>query len=159
MSTSGLAAAATIRVSNELGKGDHRAMRRAAFVLMGMAIAFMAAWGLVFILGKNVLPFLYIDDIDVVKLAGPLIVVAGLFQISDGMQVVCAGALRGLHDVKVPSIFIFISYWVIGLPMGYWLGFHTSLGPLGIWVGLLTGLTLTASAMFGRFRYLARRAL
>ncbi len=159
MTTSGLAAAAAIRVSNEWGKGDRVAMRRVAFVLMGMALAFMSAWGILFIAGRNALPYFYINDTEVVTIAGPLIVIAGLFQLSDGMQVVCAGALRGLHDVKVPSVFIFISYWIIGLPLGYWLGFHTALGPVGIWIGLLLGLTLTAAAMFSRFRYLSAKAI
>ena len=159
MTTSGLAAAATIRVSNELGKGDIKALRKVAFVLIGMAMSFMTAWGIIFIFGRNFLPHLYVEDMDVITLAGPLIIIAGLFQLSDGLQVVCAGALRGLQDVKVPSVFIFISYWIIGLPLGYWLGFHTRLGPVGIWMGLLIGLTLTASAMFWRFNYLSKKIL
>jgi MATE family multidrug resistance protein len=159
MTTSGLAAAATIRVSNELGKGNGHALRKVAFVLLGMALAFMTVWGAIFILGKNYLPHLYVDDPAVIALAGPLIIIAGLFQLSDGMQVVCIGALRGLQDVKVPSLLIFISYWIIGLPLGYWLGFHSGMGPAGIWTGLLIGLTLTASAMLWRFNYLSKRLL
>ena len=159
MTTSGLAAAATIRVSNELGKSDIKALRKVAFVLLGMALAFMTAWGITFIVGKNLLPQLYVDDVEVITLAGPLIVIAGLFQLSDGMQVVCIGALRGLQDVKVPSVLIFISYWIIGLPLGYWLGFHAGLGPVGIWTGLLIGLTLTASAMLWRFNYMSKKLL
>ena len=159
MTTSGLAAAATIRVSNELGKRDGRGLRRAAFILHGMALALMTVWALIFILGNNYLPHLYVEDVDVIVIAGPLIIIAGLFQLSDGMQVVCIGALRGLQDVKVPSVLIFISYWIIGLPLGYWLGFHTGMGPVGIWIGLLIGLTLTASAMLWRFNYMSRRLL
>lgn len=157
MTTSGLAAAATIRVSNELGKSDYAGVRRSAFVLLGMALSFMTVWGIIFLLGRNHLPYLYVDDLQVIALAGPLIIIAGLFQLSDGMQVVCIGALRGLQDVKVPSVLILISYWVIGLPLGYWLGFHAGLGPVGIWTGLLIGLTLTASAMLWRFHSLTRR--
>lgn len=159
MTTSGLAAAAAIRVSNELGKRDIKALRKVAFVLIGMALSFMTAWGVIFILGKNFLPHLYVDDMEVITLAGPLIIIAGLFQLSDGLQVVCIGALRGLQDVKVPSVFIFIAYWVIGLPLGYWFGFHTSLGPVGIWTGLLIGLTITAAAMLWRFNYMSRKLL
>jgi MATE family multidrug resistance protein len=157
MTTSGLAAAATIRVSNELGKGNLRQARQSAFVLLGMALTFMAVWGIIFLLGRNHLPLLYVDDMDVVAIAAPLIVIAGLFQLSDGTQVVVIGALRGLQDVKVPSVLILISYWVIGLPLGYWLGFRLNLGPIGIWTGLLIGLTLTASAMLWRFHSLTRR--
>ena len=159
MTTSGLAAAATICVSNELGKNDIKALRKIAFVLLGMALTFMTAWGITFITGKNFLPQLYVEDMDVVTLAGPLIIIAGLFQLSDGMQVVCIGALRGLQDVKVPSVLIFISYWIIGLPLGYWLGFHGGLGPVGIWTGLLIGLTLTASAMLWRFNYMSKKLM
>lgn len=157
MTTSGLAAAATIRVSNELGKGNLRQARQSAFVLLGMALTFMSVWGIIFLLGRNHLPLLYVDDMDVVAIAAPLIVIAGLFQLSDGTQVVVIGALRGLQDVKVPSVLILISYWVIGLPLGYWLGFRLNLGPVGIWTGLLIGLTLTASAMLWRFHSLTRR--
>jgi len=159
MTTSGLAAAATIRVSNELGKRDIPALRKVAFVLMGMALSFMMVWAIVFVLGNHFLPQLYIEDLEVINIAGPLIIIAGLFQLSDGMQVVCAGALRGLQDVKVPTVFIFISYWIIGLPLGYWLCFKLGFGPIGIWTGLLLGLTLTASAMFWRFNYLSRKLL
>jgi MATE family multidrug resistance protein len=157
MTTSGLAAAAAIRVSHELGKGDVPALRKAAFVLLGLALSFMTVWGFIFVAGRNILPHFYVDDVAVITLAGPLIIIAGLFQLSDGMQVVVIGALRGLRDVKIPSVLIFISYWIIGLPLGYFLGFHTSLGPVGIWTGLLVGLTLTATAMVWRFNYLSKK--
>ena len=85
--------------------------------------------------------------------------IAGFFQLADGTQVVCIGALRGLQDVKTPSIFIFIAYWVIGLPLGYWLGFKMGYGANGIWMGLLIGLTLTAIAMFFRFHRLSKKLL
>lgn len=157
MTTSGLAAAATIRVGYFLGKRDISNLRVAAFTLMVMAISFMTMCALIFITGKNVLPGLYVTDREVIGIASPLLVIAGLFQLSDGIQVVCAGALRGLQDVKIPSIFIFIAYWVIGLPLGYWLGFKMHYGAQGIWFGLLAGLTLTALAMYLRFAFLSKR--
>jgi MATE family multidrug resistance protein len=159
MTTSGLAAAATIRISNELGRGDIVQLRRVAFVLIGMALGLMAMWAIIFIAGHQLLPLLYIDDPAVIAIAGSLIVIAGFFQLSDGLQVVCIGALRGLQDVKVPSMLIFVSYWVIGLPLGYWLGFKAGMGPNGIWMGLLIGLTLTASAMLIRFNRLSKKLL
>jgi MATE family multidrug resistance protein len=79
------------------------------------------------------------------------LIIAGLFQLSDGIQVVCIGALRGIRDVKIPSLLIFVAYWVIGLPLGYALGFKLGWGANGIWTGLLAGLTLTAIAMLVRF--------
>jgi MATE family multidrug resistance protein len=159
MTTTGLAAAATIRVSNEMGKGNFRTMRTVGFTLLGLALTVMAIWGLIFILGKDFLPTLYINDIDVITIAAPLIVIAGFFQLADGTQVVCIGALRGMQDVKIPSVFIFLAYWVIGLPLGYWLGFKMNYGAIGIWIGLLIGLTLTAIAMFIRFHQLSKKLL
>jgi len=159
MTTSGLAAAATIRVSNELGRGDWITLRRVAFVLLSMAMAIMALWGLLFVAGRNFLPTLYVGDPEVVAIAAPLLIIAGFFQLSDGVQVVCIGALRGLHDVKIPSLFIFLAYWVIGLPLGYVLAFHVGWGANGVWTGLLVGLTLTASAMTLRLLRMTRPRL
>ncbi len=157
MTTTGLAAAATIRVSNELGRKDFTTLRTVAFTLLWLAIAIMFLWGLLFIIGKNFLPELYVSDADVIAIASPLLIVAGFFQLSDGIQVVCLGALRGIHDVKIPSLFIFISYWVIGLPLGYWLAFKMNWNATGVWVGLLIGLTLTATAMVWRFHLLSNK--
>lgn len=159
MTTSGLASAATIRVSNELGKRNIKGMREVAYTLLMMAMVFMTLWAILFIIYRNFLPTIYVDDIEVIQIAAPLIVIAGFFQLSDGAQVVCAGALRGLQDVKVPSLFIFVAYWIIGLPLGYWLGFKAGYGGQGIWFGLLIGLTLTALAMFFRFRTLSKNLL
>jgi multidrug resistance protein, MATE family len=155
MTTSGLAAAATIRVSHFLGKKDYSNLRQSAYSLLGVALLIMTAWAIFFIVGRNFLPVLYVHDAEVIAIAGPLLIIAGLFQLSDGAQVVCIGALRGLQDVKIPSLLIFISYWIIGLPLGYCLAFIFGWGAIGIWLGLLLGLTLTATAMFLRFKKLA----
>lgn len=159
MTTSGLGAAATIRIGNYLGKNDIASLRTAGFTLMMMALALMTVWGIAFVIWRHELPLFYINDSDVISMAAPLLIIAGLFQLSDGMQVVCAGALRGLQDVKIPSLMIFVSYWIIGLPLGYWLGFSFGLGANGIWIGLLIGLTITASAMFLRFHLLTKKLL
>lgn len=159
MTTSGLGAAATIRVGIFLGQRDAVGLRRAGFTLIGLAILIMLMWAIAFITGKHFLPSLYIDDIAVLAVAAPLMVIAGFFQLSDGMQVVCAGALRGLQDVKIPSLLIFIAYWVIALPVGYVFAFPLGFGALGIWSGLLLGLTLTASAMVWRFHHLSRKMM
>lgn len=157
MATAGLAAAATIRVSYFLGRKDFNNLRLASYSLLLMALAFMTACALLFILGRHWLPALYVDDREVIEIASSLLIIAGLFQLSDGTQVVCIAALRGLQDVKFPSALIFVAYWIIGLPLGYWLGFMTDNGAQGIWLGLLIGLTLTAMAMLWRFRSLVRR--
>jgi MATE family multidrug resistance protein len=159
MTTSGLGAAATIRVGNFLGKKEIQTMRDIAFSLLGMATVIMILWGILFIVGKNFLPTLYIDDPEVIAAAASLLVIAGFFQLSDGLQVVCIGALRGLQDVKIPSLLILVSYWVIALPLGYWLAFPMGFGAKGVWYGLLIGLSITAIAMIIRFHRLSRKLM
>ena len=159
MTTSGLGAAATIRVGNFLGKKEIQTMRDIAFSLLGMATVIMILWGILFIVGKNFLPTLYIDDPEVIAAASALLVIAGFFQLSDGLQVVCIGALRGLQDVKIPSLLILVSYWVIALPLGYWLAFPMGFGAKGVWYGLLIGLSVTAIAMIIRFHRLSRKLM
>lgn len=159
MTTSGLGAAATIRVGTFLGRRDQPSVRRAGYTLIGLGAGLMFVWAVAFITGRNFLPGLYINDPDVLAIAAPLMIIAGFFQLSDGMQVVCAGALRGLQDVKVPSLLIFMAYWVLALPSGYLLAFQLDWGAVGIWLGLLLGLTLTATAMVIRFNRLSRQPL
>ncbi len=157
MTTAGLAAAATIRVSYFLGKRDFKNLRLASYTLIIMALVFMTACAMAFVVGRHWLPTLYVNNTEVIQLATSLLIIAGLFQLSDGTQVVCIAALRGLQDVKIPSLLIFVSYWIIALPLGYWLGFRMGYGAQGVWLGLLIGLTLTAIAMFMRFRMLVNR--
>jgi len=154
MATSGFAAAATIRVANFMGKKDFQNAKMAANGLLAMAIALMGVTAIGFIACRFWMPSLYVSDLDVINIAAPLLIIAGFFQLSDGIQVVCIGALRGIRDVKIPSVLIFIAYWIIGLPLGYWLGFKLGWGANGIWMGLLIGLTLTAIAMLIRFNRL-----
>lgn len=156
MTTSGLGAAATIRVGNFWGQRDTNNLRASAFTMIGMAILVMTAWALLFIFGRYFLPSLYIEDQAVIELTASLLIIAAFFQLSDGIQVVTAGALRGLQDVKIPSMLIFVAYWIIALPLGYWLAFPLKMGANGIWIGLFLGLTLTAGAMVVRFYKLSR---
>lgn len=157
MTTSGLASAATIRVGHFLGKKNKPQLSTAAYTLIIMALGLMVAWAVLFIAGRYFLPTLYISDEAVITMTGTLLIIAGFFQLSDGMQVVCAGALRGLQDVKIPSLLIFVAYWVIALPLGYYLAFSLEVGPEGIWYGLLIGLTLVAGALFIRLRNLMQK--
>ncbi len=159
MTTSGLGAAATIRVGIFLGQRDKRNLRSAAFTMILMGVFLMTAWALLFIFGRYFLPSLYIDDPAVIEFTASLLIIAAFFQLSDGIQVVCAGALRGLQDVKIPSVLIFVAYWIIALPLGYWLAFPLGLGANGIWIGLFVGLTLTATAMVIRFNRLSKKQL
>ncbi|QNE38728.1 MATE family efflux transporter [Hymenobacter sp. NBH84] len=152
MAASGIAAAATVRVGNFYGFGDGPGARQAGFTAYWLTFLFMGTMGLILVAGRQVIPYLYNDTTLVVEQAAGLLLIAALFQVSDGLQVVGLGALRGLEDVKVPSIVALLAYWAVGLPIGYGLGFGLGWGATGVWVGLLTGLTLVAGVLLWRFR-------
>lgn len=151
MAASGLGAAATVRVGNQMGQRDYPAMRLAAITCLQMAVAFMAFAGLSFLLGRFYFPTLYTDDPEVILISAELLIIATLFQISDGAQVVMLGALRGLSDVRWPTYITFFAYWAVALPGGYLLGKTLEMGPWGMWIGLGSGLTLSASLLYWRF--------
>ena len=147
----GIGAAGAIRVGTFLGAKDKKATRKAGFSALGVATLFMMVSGTVFILFREQLPYLYNDNPQVVDFAVSLIIVAAFFQLSDGIQAVGQNILRGLTDVKVPMVLSFISYWLVGVSVGYLLGFHFEMGVVGVWIGLLTGLTVTAVFFTIRF--------
>lgn len=147
----GLGVAATVRVANQLGLGDYKTMREAGFSSILMAVAFMGICGIAIVLFRYQLPLLYLDNLEVIQLAATLLIVAALFQLSDGIQLVALGALRGMQDVLIPSIITFISYWLIALPLGALLAIHFELQALGMWIGLLFGLTVSAIMLLLRF--------
>lgn len=159
MMASGLSAAATIRVGNQLGRNDIVTLRRAAFTIFIMVGVFMTVCGIIFYFGRYYFPTFYIDDIKVINLSASLIAIAAFFQLSDGVQVVSLGSLRGLKDVKIPTVFTFIAYWVLGLPIGYWLGFERNFGAVGIWIGFLVGLTVAATMLSLRFNKITKKLL
>ena len=147
----GIATASTIRVSTNMGEEDFIEMKRAGFSAFILASIFMAFAASLFILLKDFLPTLFITDNEVIPIAASLIVIGALFQISDGIQAVGLGVLRGLTDVKFPMLITFIAYWVIGLPSGYYFGFNMEMGAVGVWIGLLIGLTVAAVVLPLRF--------
>jgi MATE family multidrug resistance protein len=159
MMATGLATAGMIRVSNQIGKGNLKAMREAGMVVFGMVVAFMFSCALIFFSLRYFLPTLYIDDPEVIALSASLLIIAGLFQLSDGVQVVGLGVLRGMEDVKVPTLVTLMAYWVLGLPLGYVLAFEFGMAEKGIWYGLLIGLSITAVMLFYRFHQLSKRKL
>lgn len=156
MVTSGLAAAGTIRVSYFSGRRDPGNLKRSSDTMLVLGMSVMMIFAMIFIGANTFLPHLYVNDVEVIQFASTLLIIAGLFQLSDGAQVICIAALRGLQDVKVPMVLIFVAYWLVGLPMGYWLAFNKGLGAQGIWLGLLTGLTMTAILMYTRLRFKIR---
>lgn len=147
----GIGVAGSIRVGTFLGADDRKNTRKAGFSAVSVAVMFMAVFGLTFILLRNYLPLLYTDNNEVIGYAVNLLIVAAFFQLSDGIQAVGQNILRGLTDVKVPMILSFISYWIVGVSISYYLGFILNLGVTGIWLGLLAGLTTTAIFFSIRF--------
>ncbi|MBR9998446.1 MAG: MATE family efflux transporter [Cyclobacteriaceae bacterium] len=152
MMATGIATATTIRVGNQMGKNDAIMLRKVGFTGFLMGAAFMGISAIALIVLNGYLPTWYIDDQEVINLASRLILIAAVFQISDGLQVVGLGALRGMADVKIPTLVTLLAYWILALPIGYFFGIYLDFGASGIWIGLLTGLTVTAALLIYRFR-------
>ncbi|HXH00377.1 MAG TPA: MATE family efflux transporter [Sphingomicrobium sp.] len=151
----GMAQAATVRVGLALGRGDRAGIARAGWSAWVMGTGFMALMALVIWFSPRSLMTLFLEDsaanANVIALGVSFLAVAAIFQIVDGAQVVGAGILRGLHDTRVPMMFTFLGYWVIGLGVGLWLAFRAGWGGVGIWTGLALGLAIVAVLMLGRW--------
>ncbi|RKK06066.1 MATE family efflux transporter [Pseudoroseomonas wenyumeiae] len=156
----GIGQAATARVGLAAGAEDRPGIRRAGWTAIGLAAGFMASTALVLLLVPGFLAALFLppDLVETRRLAATLLMVAGLFQLADGVQVAAAGELRGLKDTRLPLLYAALGYWVLGLPVGMLLGFTAGLGPLGIWFGLAAGLAAVALMMTLRWRRLAMLA-
>ena len=155
----GLGVTSTIRVGNQKGRGDFQTLRRVAISNFMLVFLIETCFAIMFIVLRGWLPTIYVDDLEVIFLASQLLIIAALFQLSDGMQVVILGALRGLQDVKIPTLICFIAYWIIGFPISYFLGKQENMGSMGIWIGLLAGLSFSALMLYIRFNYLSKRLL
>ena len=164
----GLSVAAMVRVGNQKGLQDYKNLQVVARSIFLLTILLEIAFALLFVALHNVLPHFFLnmenvsllhDNTEVISLAASLLLVAAVFQISDGVQVVVLGALRGLQDVKIPTVITFIAYWVIGFPISFYLGLYTNLKGTGIWIGLLAGLTAAAIFLYLRFNYLTNKMI
>ena len=162
----GFSVAAMIRVSNFKGSKDYKQLITVARSIFLLAIMVETFFGIVFVISHNFLPHLFLnmsdasqqlDNTEIIFIASKLLLVAAVFQISDGIQVVVLGALRGLQDVKIPMYITFVAYWIVGFPISYYLGRHTNLGATGIWIGLLAGLTAAALFLYIRFARLTKK--
>lgn len=156
MGVLGISQAGGILVGNAVGEQNVNLVRKNGFIAILLGMIWMSASGLVFITFRNYLPYIYIRDEAVIQIASQLLVIAALFQLSDGVQAVGIGILRGLTDVKGPTLITFIAYWIISLPIGYILGFTLNLGVVGVWIGLLIGLSCSALMLTIRFNYKSR---
>ena len=164
----GLSVTAMIRVGNQKGLRNYEELQRIAKSIFLMGIMFASVFALLFLIFHDIFPALYLDldDVnnysdnqEVVSIASKLLLVAALFQISDSAQVIFLGALRGLQDVKIPTVLTFIAYWMIGFPTSYFLGKESAYGSTGIWIGLLVGLASASIFLYLRFIYLTNRLI
>jgi multidrug resistance protein, MATE family len=145
----GFSQAASVRVGRFFGAGNPAATRRAGWTVYGLTVAYMVTVASVMLLAPATLISIFVDihspqNRAVVQLGSTLLMCAALFQLGDGVQVTCLGMLRGLHDTTVPMLLTAVGYWGIGIPLGAMLAFYAGLGPVGIWLGLASGLSAVA---------------
>lgn len=158
MMATGISSATAIRVGAAVGRGGHEGVFRAGVAAFVLAVGFMSLAALLFLTANDWLVSLYIrDNPTVMRIAASLVIMAGFFQLSDGVQVVALGGLRGLSDVNVPTLMSLFSYWGVALPMSYVLAFPFGLDAVGVWIGLLAGLSIAAVLLTVRFFRLIRR--
>ncbi len=164
----GLSVVSMIRVSNQKGLNDYKQLVVVARSIFLLAILIEILFAIMFVSLHQVLPYLFLnmenqsqllENQEVIAIASKLLLVAAVFQISDGIQVVVLGALRGLQDVKIPMYITFVAYWIVGFPISFYLGEYTSLKAIGVWIGLLAGLTTAAVFLFIRFHYLTKKMI
>lgn len=159
----GIAEATTVRVGHALGRGDRAGVRRAAFAGMALVLCTQAVSATIMLTANHAIAGLYTADAAVAGLAASLLLYAALFQFPDGVQVLSAGALRGLKDTRMPMLLALFAYWCIGMPVGValglgWGGLVPAMGPRGMWLGLTAGLSVAAVLLARRFLRSSSRA-
>lgn len=153
----GLSIAATIRIGNQKGLNDFINLRRIAISFFFMIILIEILFAIIFLLASNLLPWLYLEKIssydimETANIASKLLLIVALFQIFDGIQIVAQGSLRGIQDVKTPSLICFFSYVCFGIPIMTYLGLYTEFKALGVWIGFLVGLAIASILLSIRF--------
>lgn len=164
----GLAVVATIRVGNQFGLKDFSELRRIARSLFLLILILDVVFALFFMIFNQFLPTIYldvndvenqIDNTEVIAISAKLLIIAAFFQLFDGMQAVVLGALKGMQDVKIPTIITFVAYWIIAFPISYYLGLVAGYGSEGLWIGLLIGLGASAGLLLWRFRMVTNKEL
>ena len=164
----GLSVVSMIRISNQKGLNDYKQLVIVARSIFLLAILIEILFAVMFMALHQVLPYMFLnmeiqsqllDNQEVIAIAAKLLLVAAVFQISDGIQVVVLGTLRGLQDVKIPMYITFVAYWIVVFPVSFYLGNYTSLKAVGVWIGLFAGLTVAAVSLFMRFHYLTKKMI
>jgi multidrug resistance protein, MATE family len=157
MMASGLSAAAAIKSGNYFGGKDHHKLRQSAISSYHIVLLFMSFTAIVLMSFNHLLPWMYTSDKIVIDIAAQLLIIAAIFQLFDGTQVVGLGILRGMGDVNIPTVITFLAYWVIGLPVGYIFGVTMQLGAKGVWYGLTVGLAASSILLFFRFQFISKK--
>ncbi len=157
----GFSVASTVMIGRKLGEQKYVELKRVGINNLKIVFIFMFVCGLIFIFGRHILPTFFTkkEDVDVIQLAAKLLIIAALFQLSDGIQVVALGCLRGIQDVKIPSIITFVAYWLVAIPLGYLLTVPMKMGAFGMWIALGLGLTVSAVLLVFRFINLSQRKI
>jgi len=155
----GLSSAISIRVGNAIGRADPLSARYAGLIGITIVLGFQTISASAMFLVPELIVSLYTADPGVAHLAVSLLFYAAIFQYSDGIQICAAGALRGLKDTLVPMVYTIISFWLIGMTLGYHLTFNVGWGPAGMWVGMIAGLSTAAALMLARFQRSSRRLI
>jgi MATE family multidrug resistance protein len=155
----GMGSAVSVRVGNAIGRGDVHAARYAGIIGMLIVVVGQCCNMFLMLVFPEYVVALYTDDAAVAALAVSLLLFAGIFQLPDGLQICATGALRGLKDTRKPMLYNLFAYWVVGLSLGYYLTFQQQLGPAGMWIGMIAGLTVGAGLMVVRFLNLTRQMI
>ncbi|WP_319502632.1 MATE family efflux transporter [uncultured Draconibacterium sp.] len=153
----GISQANTIRVSHQMGDRDYVSLRRAVFASTHLVLTVMSLSAILFILARHILPLLFTTDENVIEVAAGLLIIAAVFQLFDGLQVIMQSSLRGMADVTTPMLIAFIAYLLIGIPTSYVFTFVLDAGPQGIWYGYLVGLGTAGILFYIRFMRLLKR--
>ena len=159
MFASGISSASSIRVGIYKAQDNWLEIKQAAFSSIKLVMLIMGGFAILFLMINNFLPKVFSSDLQIVNLASKLLIIAALFQLFDGIQVTIVGILRGLEDFKIPTLISLVGYWIIALPLAYWLAFILKLETVGVWIGLLVSLIFAAIILFLRLNYLINKNL
>lgn len=151
MAASGLSLAGSIRVANAYGLHQKKLLRNIGTSTLYSGLIYGCVCGLLFIICKNYLPIFFTSNPAVISSAAVLLIFAAIFQISDATQAIGVGLLRGIKDVKIPTLLVTLAYWGIGIPVGYFLAFKCDMGAIGIWLGFVAGLSASSISLNIRF--------
>lgn len=157
MMATGIASAVTIKIGNSYGKENFERLKTFAKISYNIILGFMIFTAILFAVFNHTLASLMTTDPEVIALAAQLLIIAGLFQLFDGTQVIGLGILRGIGDVNIPTIITLFAYWVIGLPTGYYLGIELEMGVQGVWYALTFALLVSSILLYLRYKYMIIR--